>query len=165
MKTNQMNHKTTETRALVIVRSFNASKEQLFESWTDPEKVMKWWGPKGFTAPVCKIDLRVGGEYLFCTRSPEGQDFWSKGVYQEISVPHRIVATDSFSDAHGNIISASSVGLPGGWPSTLLITLHFDDDAGKTKLTLLHEGLPIEMLESCESAWNEYFDKLANCFE
>ncbi|SNQ61723.1 SRPBCC family protein [Candidatus Methanoperedens nitratireducens] len=55
------------------------------------ERVKRWWGPKGFTSPVCKIDLRAGGEYLNTMRSPEGQEFWSKGVYREIVAPERLV--------------------------------------------------------------------------
>ncbi len=67
---------------------------------------MRWWGPKGFTSPACRIDLRVGGKYLFCTRSPDGRDFWSTGVYREILEPERIVCTDSFADEEGNVVSA-----------------------------------------------------------
>jgi uncharacterized protein YndB with AHSA1/START domain len=68
-------------------------------------------GPKGFTSPVAKIDLRVGGVYLNCMRSPEGKDFWSKGVFDEIVVPERLVMTDSFADEKGNTVPASYYGL------------------------------------------------------
>jgi uncharacterized protein YndB with AHSA1/START domain len=57
--------------------------------------VKRWWGPKGFTAPVCKIDLRVGSKFLYCMRSPDGKDYWNTGVYREIVEPERIVSTDS----------------------------------------------------------------------
>jgi len=69
---------------LVITRVFDAPRELVWKAWTDPDQVARWWGPKGFTAPACKMDLRVGGEYLNYMRSPEGQDFWSKGVFREV---------------------------------------------------------------------------------
>src|SRR5439155_1144130 len=75
-----------DTRALVITRLFDAPRERLWQAWTDPEHVKRWWGPKGFTTPLCTIDLRVGGELLYCMRSPEGKDYWSKNVYREIVV-------------------------------------------------------------------------------
>ncbi len=64
---------------IVITRVFDAARERVFKAWTEPERVMRWWGPNGFTAPFCKIDLRPGGVFHNCMRSPEGQDFWSKG--------------------------------------------------------------------------------------
>ena len=145
---------------LTIHRQFNATAESVFTALTDPKKVMKWWGPKGFTCPMCRIDLRVGGEYLVCMRSPKGEDYWSKGVYLEIRNNERIVVSDSFSDEHGNIRTASSVGLPGSWPSTLTISvdLHFQD--GETSLILIHEGLPLQLVESCRAGWNEMLDRL-----
>src|SRR5207249_10001297 len=68
----------------------------------DPERAKRWWGPEGFTAPFIKIDLRVGGKYLFCMRSPDGKDYWSTGVYREIVPLQRIVSTDSFADEKGD---------------------------------------------------------------
>ncbi|MCL7413087.1 MAG: SRPBCC domain-containing protein [ANME-2 cluster archaeon] len=96
--------KNTEERELVITGIFDAPCEKVWKAWTDPESVKPWWGPKGFTSPVCKIDLRVGGKYLFSMRSPEGDDFWSTGVYREIVPLERIVATDSFADENGNVV-------------------------------------------------------------
>jgi uncharacterized protein YndB with AHSA1/START domain len=145
---------------LVIVRSFSSPPPRIFQAWTNPDELAKWWGPEGFTVPLCKIDFRIGGEYHICMRSPEGADFWSKGTFIEIVATRKIVAMDSFSDAAGNIIPAASVGLPGEWPSTLLITATFEDRMGGTLFTLRHERLPLEMLESCRAGWNESLDKL-----
>ena len=102
---------------LVIRRVFDASRELVWKAWTDPERMKRWWGPKNFTAPVCKIDLRVGGAYLYCMRSPEGQDYWSTGVYREIVPQERIVCTDSFADEKGNTVPASHYGMDGDWPA------------------------------------------------
>jgi uncharacterized protein YndB with AHSA1/START domain len=147
---------------LVITRVFDAPRELVFRAWTEPERVMRWWGPKGFTAPFCTIDLRPGGVSHCCMRSPEGKDYWSKGVYREIAPPERLVYTDSFSDAEGNVVPASHYGMSGDWPLELLVTVTFEEHEGKTKLTLRHAGIPAgENSDLAEAGWNESFDKLA----
>ena len=148
-------------RELVITRVFDAPRELVWKAWTDPEHLKRWWGPKDFTSPACKIDLRVGGKYLFCMRSPEGKDFWSAGVYREIVEPERIVWTDSFADEKGNPVPASHYGMPGDWPEELLVTVTFEEHQGKTKMTLRHAGFPAEIGEMAEAGWNGSFDKLA----
>ena len=150
-----------KTHELVIVRTFNAPREAVWQAWTEPERLMLWWGPKGFTAPVCNIDLRVGGKYLNCMRSPEGQDFWSTGKYVEIDAPSRLVCTDSFADADGNVVPASHYGMGEDFPLELQITVTFEGDAGITLMTLRHLGMPPgEMSEMCRVGWSESFDKL-----
>lgn len=147
---------------LTITRNFDAPREKVWQAWTDPERLSRWWGPKNFTTPFSKIDLRVGGAYLNCMRSPEGQDFWGTGVYKEIVPMERIVATDSFADEKGNVVPASHYGMTGNWPLELLVTVTFEEHEGKTKLTLRHEGIPAgQMSEMTEAGWKESFDKLA----
>ena len=73
-----------DQNAITITREFDAPREKVWRAWTDPDRLMKWWGPKGFTSPFCKIDLRVGGKYLYDMRSSEGRDYWSTGTYREI---------------------------------------------------------------------------------
>lgn len=151
------------SRELVITRDFDAPRELVWKAWTDPEHLMRWWGPKDYTSPVCKMDFRVGGKYLFCMRSPEGKDFWSTGTYKEIIPLEKIVVTDSFADSEGNVIPASQIGMPGEWPLELQITITFEDlGDGKTKLILRHVGLPEgEMGEMAGEGWNQSLDKLA----
>jgi uncharacterized protein YndB with AHSA1/START domain len=154
--------RTGET--LVITRTFDAPPPLVFRAWTDPERLRCWWGPKGFTSPAARTDPRVGGHYLYAMRSPEGQDFWSTGVYREIAEPGRIVATDSFSDAEGNVVPASHYGMKGEWPLELVVTVTFEEADGKTRLTLRHEGFPDgENREMAGAGWNQSFDKLADC--
>jgi uncharacterized protein YndB with AHSA1/START domain len=153
--------KTVE-RELVITREFNAPREEVWKAWTDPELVKRWWGPKGFTAPVSTIDLRVGGTYLNCMRSPEGKDFWSTGVYREIVPLEKVVCSDSFADEKGNVVPASYYGMSGDFPLELQITVTFEDVGRRTGLTLRHAGIPAdEMREMTKAGWNESFDKLA----
>ena len=147
---------------LVIERIFDAPRELVWKAWTEPEMFMKWWGPKGYTTPFCKIDFRVGGVYLNCMRSPEGQDYWSTGVYREIAAPERLVMTDSFADENGNVVPATHYGMGTDLPLEMLITVTFEEQDGKTKLTLRHVGLPAGGdREMAGAGWNESFDKLA----
>lgn len=156
---------TYKGHVLIISRTFNGSAERLFRAWTNPAELMKWWGPSGFTSPECRVDLRVGGEYHYCSRSPEGVEFWSRGIFREIIWPKKLVVADSFSDDSGRIIAPSAVGLPHDWPSTLLITVTFEDHGRQTVFTLRHERLPYEMMQHCRAGWNESLDKLQSVIE
>ncbi len=153
--------KTSED-ALVITRNFDAPRERVWKAWVNPEQAKKWWGPKDFTAPAFETDPRVGGKYLACMRGPDGKDYWSTGVYREVVPNEKLVMTDSFADAKGNRIPASEYGMSGDWPAELLVTVTLDENNGKTKLTLQHEGLPEEAREMCAQGWNESLDKLEN---
>lgn len=156
------NKNTTTGQDIVITRIFAAPRELVWKAWTEPERMMRWWGPKEFTAPACRIDLREGGAYLFCMESPEGQKFWSTGVYKEITPPERLVFTDSFADEAGNVVPASYYGMPGDWPRALLVTVTFEAEQGQTKLTLRQSGIPAgDMTDMTAAGWNESFDKLA----
>ena len=147
---------------LVITRVFDAPRELVWKAWTEPDRLMQWWGPKGFTAPVCQIDLRVGGKYLNCMRSPEGKDYWSTGVYREIVPLERIVCTDSFADEHGNVVPATHYGMSPDSPLEMLVTVTFEEHEGNTTMTLRHAGLPPGQDQDMAGAgWNESFDKLA----
>lgn len=162
MAANASERKKSDEQDLVITRIFDAPRDLVWKAWTEPRHMMRWWGPKGFTAPTYKMDLRVGGEYLSCMRSPEGQEFWSKGVFREIVEPERLVMTDSFADAEGNVVPASHYGMPRDIPLEMLITVTFEEENGKTRLTLRHAGFPAaEHREGASAGWNESFDKLA----
>lgn len=157
--------RVTSHRELVIERVFDAPRELAWKAWTEPEQVMRWWGPKGFTSPAAKIDFRMGRKYLFAMRSPEfheGQVLWSTGVYREIVPLERIVCTDSFADENGNVVPASHYGMIGDFPLEMLVTVTFEEHGGKTKLTLHHVGIPAGAhREGAHQGWSESFDKLA----
>lgn len=149
-----------------ITRHFNAPVQKIWAAWTEPDQVMGWWGPAEFTAPQATLDLRVGGAYHFCMRGPDGKDYWTAGVYEEIEPRRRIVYTDSFADADGNVVPASDYGMTGDWPDVLRVTLTFEDRGGATIFTLRHEGVPgAELRELCAQSWNQSLDKLAGLVE
>jgi uncharacterized protein YndB with AHSA1/START domain len=156
--TTQNNDQTTE---LVIKRIFEASRILVWNAWTIPDYLMKWWGPKFYTSPFCKINLSVGGKYHFCLRSPKGHDFWSTGVYKKIVPLQQIDFTDSFADKDGNIIQASALGFQREWPLELLVTVKFQEFNDRTKIKLKHTGFPTsEATKLAEVGWNESLDKL-----
>ncbi|AJY73519.1 SRPBCC family protein [Paenibacillus beijingensis] len=114
-------------RDFVMERFFNSPRELVFKAFTEPEHVARWWGPFGFTIPVCRIDLRPGGIWHYCMRSPEGDEHWVRSEYREITRPERIVYVSTFADKDGNPVD----GIP-----EQLFTIMFSEDEGKTKLTI-----------------------------
>lgn len=154
---------------LVIERIFDAPVETVWRYWTDPELMKKWWGPKDFTAPYINIDFRVGGKYLSCMHGAPGpgaeaQDFWSTGTYKEIVPMKKIVVTDSFADEKGNVVSAEHYGMK-GFPMELQVTMEFEEQDGKTKMTLTHAGIANideKMRDGMQQGWNQSFDKIDN---
>jgi len=159
------NSPATTSTELVITRVFDAPRELVWKAWTEPAHLMRWWGPKGFTAPAAEIDFRVGGKVLAAMQSPEfneGRPIWSTGVYREIVPFERIVCTDSFADEHGNVVPATYYGMEADMPLEMLITVTFEDLGGKTRMTLRHEGIPAgPEREGANQGWSESFDKLA----
>jgi len=151
---------------LVITRIFDAPPERVWKALTDPREMKQWWGPKGFTAPFISVDLRVGGVFRYCMRSPEGKDYWGTGVYREIVPGKRIVYTDSFADEKGNVVPATYYGMSADLPLEMLVTLTFEKEKGQTKVTLQHAGMPAGPdLEGATQGWNEMFDKLVKHLE
>lgn len=109
----------------VVERVFNAPRELVFDMWSSAEHLQNWWGPKGWTLPVCTIDFRAGGIWHYQMVGPNGEESWGKAVYQEVVKPERLVYLDTFSDSEGNQIP--------GTPA-LLITAEFVAQGDKTKV-------------------------------
>lgn len=148
-------------RDLVITRVFHAPRELVFKAWTEPERLMRWWAPNGCTTPFCTVDLRVGGNFHYCIRLPEGRDIWGIGVYREIVDPERIVYTDAFADAEGNPVPPAHYGMSSGHPAETLVTVTFAEHDGKTTLTLRH-SIPesVEERGGTQQGWTEMLDRL-----
>jgi uncharacterized protein YndB with AHSA1/START domain len=159
-------HSSHETNghSLKITRVFNAPVNRVWRRFTDPDELMCWYGPKDYTAPYAKIDLRPGGRYLTSMRDPKGKEYWSTGTYKEIVEPNRIVYTDSFADEYGNIVPATYYGMDAEYPREMEVELNFEDLGGKTRVTLEHCGIPEgDELKNAKAGWNESFDKLDEC--
>lgn len=121
-----------EGNVLILEREFDAPKDLVFKAFSEPEHLKQWWGPRGWTVPVCNVDFRPGGVWHYCMKCVDenqgdffGMESWGKGVYEEIIQDEKIVYRDYFSDAEGNEAE--------GMPSTR-VTLLFEEQDGKTKL-------------------------------
>jgi uncharacterized protein YndB with AHSA1/START domain len=153
----------SETERMVVSRVFDAPRELVWRAWTDPKYVMQWWGPKGFTCPSCTMDLRVGGKFHICMRTPDGQEFWNGGEYHEI-VPHeKIVSEMYFSDSQGNKVEPAEYGIEheaidGAYDVTTFEYL----GNGQTKLTFIGNEAMEEAKESGQlEGWVEILEKVA----
>jgi len=125
-------------REFIITRVFDAPRELVWKACTEAERLARWWGPKGFTMGVCKLDLRPGGVFHYSMRTPDGRELWGRFVYREIVKPERIVFINSFADDKGN---AARNPWNADWPLEVLNTQTFAEHGGKTTLTL--RGGPI----------------------
>jgi uncharacterized protein YndB with AHSA1/START domain len=153
-------------RELLITRTFDAPIDRVWRAWTDARELKQWMGPKGFTTPVLSADVRVGGTFRICMRSPEGKDYWGTGVYREIVPKKKLVYTDSFADEKGNVVPATYYGMSPELPLEMVVTLTFEAEKGRTKVTLHHAGMPPGPdLEGATQGWNEMFDKLDKLLE
>lgn len=148
---------------MVVTRVFNAPRELVWKAWTDPRYVMQWWGPKGFTAPVCNIDFRVGGKFLYCMRSPDGQDFWNAGEFHQIVPEQKIVLSMYFADAEGNRVEPEHYGMQHTAIEDAHDTVLFEDlGSGQTKVTFIGNEPMEDATESGQvEGWNQIFDKVA----
>lgn len=149
-------------RPMVITRLFNAPLERVWRALTDPDQIMKWWGPEHFTSPAARVDLRVGGKYLFAMRDPDGNDYWSTGTYREIEPMTRLVYTDSFSDAAGNVVPPTDYGMSADFPPELIVAITLEDLGERTRFTSLTTGMPRDgIFEMARAGWTTSLDKLA----
>lgn len=85
-------------REIAITRAFGAPRRLVFDAWTKPELLRRWFGPRTWELTVCEIDLREGGAWRYVLRGPEGADMVIRGVYCEVVTPERLVTTESFDD-------------------------------------------------------------------
>lgn len=145
-----------------IEREFEASIEELWNMWTDPDLFKQWYGPMGMTVPVAEMDVVVGGTRKVCMemRSPERtMSMWFIGVYKEINRPSRLVYTESMCREDGTIISPQSMGMPEGSPDVTEVIVELRESDGKTKMTMVHVGVPEG--SAGEGGWTQAFDKLS----
>ena len=112
----------TSGREIVVSREFDAPRQLVFEAWTDPEQVVQWWGPHGFTTTIHEMDVRPGGVWRFVMHGPDGTDYDNKVVFVEVAGPERLVYD------HGPGDESDS--------PQFRVTVTFEEEGGKTRLTL-----------------------------
>lgn len=138
-------------RELVVTRILDAPRALVFKAWTEPDRAARWWGPQGFVTLYCKMDVRPGGAFRVCMRSPEGTEHWKQGVYREVVEPERLVFTFAWEDADGR---------PG---HETVVTVTFAEHGTKTRLTL-HQGVfeTVAARDSHQSGWTSTVERLAD---
>ena len=144
----QMNERTVN-----IVRVFDAPRALVWQAWTDPTMMAQWFGPRGFTIPLCELEVRVGGSLRIVMRGPDGNEYPMKGVFREVVAPERLVFSNIAIDRDGNHLLEGET----------IVT--FAEQAGKTTLTLKAHAVgrvPIakQMLAGMEAGWTQSIDKL-----
>jgi len=95
-------------REIVVTRIFDAPRELVWEMWTEAKHLKHWWGPKGWSLPVCEVDFRPGGEWFYCMQGPDMLSC-GKAVYTEIVKPERFGYKDMFVDADGSLLEGMPV--------------------------------------------------------
>ncbi|HEU4949082.1 MAG TPA: SRPBCC family protein [Kribbella sp.] len=112
-------YETPSDTEIVITRVFDAPRRLVFAAWTEPEHLPHWFGRRGWTLPVCEVDLRPGGAWRFVHRGPDGSELAMSGVYRAVDPPERLVYTESYD---------------GGRTATVN-TVHFDEQEDRTTIT------------------------------
>jgi uncharacterized protein YndB with AHSA1/START domain len=137
-------------RVLVIERVFEAPRPLVFKAWIEPQHLVHWYGPRGFTLPSCAIDAHPGGAWRKCMLSPEGREYWVGGVFREVVEPERLV----FTYAHEN--EGGALG------HETLVTVTFAELGKKTKLTL-HQTIfeSVAARDSHRGGWTSSLERLA----
>jgi uncharacterized protein YndB with AHSA1/START domain len=141
---------TAGDREIVMTRVFDAPRQLVFDAFTKPELLKRWFGPRGWSLVVCDVDLRVGGGFRFVLRGPDGKDMGMRGVYREIVPPERSVHMESFDD----------------YPGESQVTAVLTEERGRTTLTatVLYpspEVRDIVIQSGMEHGAAESYDKLA----
>ena len=109
-------------REIVLTRTFDAPRRLVFDAFTKPLLLKRWFGPRGWSLVVCEVDLRVGSGFRFVLRGPDGRDMGMSGVYREIEPPERSVHTESFDDYPGESV-VTAVWVEEGDKTTLTATV------------------------------------------
>src|SRR3984893_9894403 len=137
-------------RQIVLTRVFDAPRSLVFDAFTKPELLKRWFGPRGWSLAVCEVDLKVGGTFRFVMRGPDGKEMGMRGVYREIVPPERSVHTESYDD----------------YPGESQVTAVFVEQGGKTTLTATvlfpsQEVRDAVIKSGMEHGAAESYDKLA----
>jgi len=141
-------------RELHLERIFDAPRTLVFQAWTDPLRLAQWWGPKGFTNPVCEIDVRPGGLWRIDMRAPDGQVFPMGGRFVRIDEPSELVfLAFGHLDAEGNA------------SFEVENTVSFEDLGNRTRLKLkavFTKARPEvkAALDGMEQGWSQSLDRL-----
>lgn len=161
-------HSVTEdmaTKDLLIERVFEATRERVFDAFTQPEHLRKWWGPKMVGIPVAEFDVRPGGKIFIAERAPDGAMNYIAGVVREIERPSRLVFAIHFADAdRRRVAPPTGAGLPSNWDGEIVSSVTFSAEGRGTRVTIRGQrsGVTAKFNELARVGWGEALDKLAH---
>ena len=157
------------TKDIIVTRTFDATVEEVWRAWSDPEHVMQWWGPTGFTSPSAQMDFREGGTSLVCMRAPKefgGQDLYNTWTYQRIVPMQLIEFILNFADKDGRKVEPVEVGLPPDVPREVRHLVTFKPiGEDKTEMTVTEYGyISEQQFELSKAGLEQCLDKMAASF-
>ena len=136
-------------RTLTIERTFNAPIELVWEAWTNPEHICRWWGPKGMETRVETHELKVGGQWKFVMQMPDGSDFIAEGQYQEINAPNRLVSSADFRPMTEGVILEVNLETQGSGTKFIFNVIHPSEEYCKQQEAM-----------GFYNGWGSTFDRL-----
>jgi uncharacterized protein YndB with AHSA1/START domain len=144
---------------LAIIRRFDAPLERVWRSWSEAERLARWWGPKGCTIEVVRLEFRPGGFFHYAMRFPGSDPMWGRFMYREIAAPGRIVWLNSFSNPGCGITRAP---FDMAVPMEIQNDATFTEEGGKTLLTL--KSQPHGAAEEEEHVFRQMFSSMQQGF-
>ncbi len=158
-----------EKRDLIVTRIFAAPVKKAWAAWSEPELVMRWWGPTGFTCPVARMDFREGGTSQVCMRAPPalgGQNFYNTWSYEKIVPLQRFVYILRFTDPDGRPTAPAKQGLSPEIPPEARHEVTFKAlSPDQTETTVTEYGWTVgPMMEMSRLGLEQCLDKMAALF-
>lgn len=156
----------TDAQTFTTSRTFDAPRGVMWKAWTEPKLFAQWFGPKGVTAQVHTMDVRVGGIVHSTLKMYNGYEMWAKFIYREVVKPSRLAWEHFFSDKEGGITRHP---YQSEWPLKLLTTVVLEEEGSKTKLTLTWTPLEATEIErkafadnmaTMNQGWDGTFEQL-----
>jgi uncharacterized protein YndB with AHSA1/START domain len=144
-----------QNKQLTITRIFNAPRQLVFDVWTQPEHLASWWGPRGFTNPVCEVDAKPGGKLRIDMKGPDGVTYPMTATFEEVKRPEKLIFISQAITAEGKPVFE------------IKNTIVFEDMGDKTRVTV--SAVPFNVtpeaapyLAGMEEGWSQSVDKLHN---
>jgi len=150
----------------VLTRELNAPRELVYRSWTEPERLEKWFGPVGTKLIVKRADIREGGHFVYGMQLPDGNTMWGRWTFRDLTPLSRIVLVTSFVDENEQPIAPP---MAKDFPIEMLSTTTFEERDGKTLVTLRSRAMyasPVQQhtfagfFQSMEQGWGGTFGQL-----
>jgi uncharacterized protein YndB with AHSA1/START domain len=139
---------------LHVSRTFKAPRATVFAAWSTAERVKRWFSPETYTVSDAVVDMHVGGAFDVCMRSPDGEEFWTRGTFVEVTPHSRLVIDMRATDASGDPLFRAYT------------EIDFADALGGTQMdvvqtyTFIDQEIAAPMVGGASEGWRTTLDKL-----